>query len=509
LDRQRDKLVAALAGLDADVVGLIEIENPRTGEPDHALDDLVAGLNAELGAGTYAAIETGTLGGDAIKLAIIYKPEKVTPVGQTAFIDSGAFAHRNRVPLAQAFEANGDRFVVVVNHLKSKGSPCADGSVNDPDDVFPDDPDLGDGQANCNLTRLIAANALIDWLATDPTQAGTTHVLVTGDLNAYAMEDPIRAFKDAGYLNLLEMLGTDEYSFVFDGQWGALDYALASPSIAAKVVSAIEWHINADEPPVLDYTMSFKSPNQHDILYSPDAYRSSDHDPIVLGLNMIAPEGAFSSTAYQVLEGVGEATITVTLNTPLGVTVTVTYETEDGTAVAGVDYVAASGSLVFSPGTTSSAFSVAILDNDESQPDRVLSLKLTAFGEMRSANLTILDDDPPLAGFASNSPVRVGSLSVFTNTTTGFGTISYEWNFGDGSPPVTEANPGHLYATAGNYTVILTATNAFGNSVATAVFEVHPYQLFLPIVSRDSAPAASGRVEIFFAPTVAWQANRR
>ena len=277
LERQRAKIVAALAGLDADVVGLIELEN----DSGEAVDDLLAALNAATAAGTYAAIDTGTIGTDAIKVALIYTPAAVTPVGAYAILDSSVDERfddeLNRPALAQSFEdAEGARFTVVVNHLKSKGSAC-DG-----------DPDAGDGQGNCNVTRTEAARALVDWLASDPTGSGDRDVLVIGDLNAYAKEDPIDVFVEAGYTNLIEAFsGAGAYSYVFEGQSGYLDHALASPTLTAQVAGAADWHINADEPPVLDYNVEFKSLNHVETLYAPTPYRSSDHDPVLVGLDLL------------------------------------------------------------------------------------------------------------------------------------------------------------------------------------------------------------------------------
>ncbi|MFO7539228.1 MAG: pullulanase-type alpha-1,6-glucosidase, partial [Chloroflexota bacterium] len=99
--------------------------------------------------------------------------------------------------------------------------------------------------------------------------------------------------------------------------------------------------------------------------------------------------------------------------------------------------------------------------------------------------------DPPLAGFVSNSPVVVGQTAVFTNTTLGTGPLSYQWNFGDGSPLVTMENPTHLYGAVGSYTVVLTATNLAGSSVYTATFVVEQYRLYLPIVAKDGVPTAT------------------
>jgi len=138
-------------------------------------------------------------------------------------------------------------------------------------------------QANCNATRSSAALALADWVNSDPTGIGDPDVLIIGDLNAYLMEDPLTALKDAGLTNLLEA-NPRPYSYVFDGKAGALDHALATSSLAGQVRASIEWHINADEPQLLDYNLE----NGRDSsLFDPDSpYRASDHDPIIIGLDL-------------------------------------------------------------------------------------------------------------------------------------------------------------------------------------------------------------------------------
>jgi hypothetical protein len=291
--RQRDKLLQALAGLNADVLGLNELENTPGVDPlADPVNGIVPGLNAILAAGTYAAINTGTIGTDAIKVGLIYKPSVVTPVGGFQILDSTDDPRfidtKSRPALAQTFEeiATGARFTVVVNHLKSKGSACTDVG----------DPDAGDGQGNCNGTRTLAAQALVDWIATDPTGSGDPDFLIMGDLNSYAMEDPIDAIKvgsddTAGtsddWTNLIaQSVGTYAYSFVFDGQAGYLDHALANASIVGQVTGATEWHINADEPDVLDYDTTFK-PASQEALYEPNQYRTSDHDPLTVGLDLV------------------------------------------------------------------------------------------------------------------------------------------------------------------------------------------------------------------------------
>jgi len=288
--RQRSKIIAALAAIDADVVALIEIENHPGDAP---VADLVAGLNDLVGAGTYSYIATGATGIDVIRQALIFKPATVMPLGPFAVLEDPTFTNprgylaedgtldqMNRPALAQSFlqRATEGVVTVAVNHLKSRSSPCGQGD---------DDPHQG----NCNLTRTLGAQALASWLATDPTGSGDPDVLVIGDLNAYSHEDPIAALTAAGYTDTLGLLlGDYAYSYVYDGQAGHLDYALAGPGLrtTGQVAGVTIWHINADEPQLIDYDMTLKSP-AHDALYAPDPYRSSDHDPVIIGLMLTGP----------------------------------------------------------------------------------------------------------------------------------------------------------------------------------------------------------------------------
>lgn len=279
--RQRDKLVAAIAAIQPDVAALMELENDGHGE-DSAIAQLVAALNAKLGAeGDYRLVDPGIelLGGDEIKVGLVYRAGRLREAGKPAFLEGGAFAGFNRVPLAQAFEPidGGARVVVVANHWKSKGG-CAEAE--------PPDRDRGDGQGCYNPRRVEAARALLDWLATDPTGAGTDAVLIAGDLNAYAQEDPVRLLHQRGYVDTLaQFAGDAPYSFVFNGLSGRLDHALASAALAPRVTGAAEWHINADELTAFDFRAENRG-MQRRRLYAADPFRSSDHDPLVVGLDL-------------------------------------------------------------------------------------------------------------------------------------------------------------------------------------------------------------------------------
>jgi hypothetical protein len=138
-------------------------------------------------------------------------------------------------------------------------------------------------------------------MAGDPTGSGSSDNVIIGDLNSYAMEDPIVALEGAGYTDLIEeYVGTGfadgAYSYNFFSESGYLDHGLASPSLVERITGAAPWHVNADEPSGLDYN-NF---NQ-DVLYQPDPYRSSDHDPVVIGICEATPPVVDVSTDRDVL----------------------------------------------------------------------------------------------------------------------------------------------------------------------------------------------------------------
>lgn len=283
--RQKAKIVSALAGLNADVIGLIEIENDGYSSTS-AISELTAALNSVTGSSAWQYINPGVnkIGGDEIAVGFIYRSDKVTAIGKTAILDSNVDPQfidtKNRPALAQSFRVNSNRAIAtaVVNHFKSKGSDC-----NDIGDL-----DIGDGQGNCNITRTQAAAALVNWLGTNPTGVNDRDYLIIGDLNAYAKENPISTIVNSGYTDLIKLFGGDSaYSYVFDGQAGYLDHGLASSALAPQVLFASDWHINADEPISLDYNTEFKSAAQIANFYGADAYRSSDHDPLVVSLKLI------------------------------------------------------------------------------------------------------------------------------------------------------------------------------------------------------------------------------
>jgi len=277
--RQLQKLTAALLAVDADILALIELEN----NSEQSMRDVLGALNSSTGQNTWAYVPSGLIGRDAIKVGLLFKPAAVTPEGYFAILDHAVDARFNdglsRPGLAQTFRLrqNGELLTVIVAHLKSRSCKNAEGP----------DADQNDGQACFNRARTDAAAALADWSLSDPTRSGSENVLVLGDFNSYRMEDPIRVMQEKGLADLLAAFrGSMTYTFVYDGLAGTLDYAFGNPELATHVTGITVWHINADESAALGYGNGAGKPGSY---YSGNAFRSSDHDPVILGL-------AFTST---------------------------------------------------------------------------------------------------------------------------------------------------------------------------------------------------------------------
>ncbi|MFW3172034.1 ExeM/NucH family extracellular endonuclease [Geodermatophilus sp. CPCC 206100] len=275
-EAQAAKVVAAIDGLGADVVTLLEIEDTDStgfspGDADRALADLTGLLSARSGdAWAYVPLPAELYGveRDAIRNAIVYRTAAVAPAGDPVGLVDETVWGNAREPVAQTFTAAGEVLTVVANHLKSKGS--ADAATGD-------NADSGDGQGAWNGDRVRQARSLAAFV--DRLAAVDPDVVVLGDLNAYTQEDPVQALREAGLTDLGERFDPGRHSYVFDDQSGSLDHALATPSLTARVTGLAHWNVNAVESVAYQYDGDPE-------LYAPDPYRSSDHDPLVLGVGL-------------------------------------------------------------------------------------------------------------------------------------------------------------------------------------------------------------------------------
>lgn len=301
-NRQHQKILSAMKSIDADVYGLMEIANNGYDQKS-----AIAYLARALGSDWKYVIppNANKLGSDVIAVGILYNSKRVKTLSDAVVYDD--LTQKNRVTMAQSFSPlnGGKTFTVIPNHLKSKGS-C-------PTDTTSPDADQGDGQGCWNATRLDAANNLVKWIGTNPTKANNPHFLLIGDMNSYAKEDPILALEKANFKVLLndEKIGQGKsaYSYVFGvasdpngfGGAGNLDHAIADTELYPMVKQAFTWHINADEPSVIDYNENFKTEEQKATFYSDDPYRSSDHDPVIVDLalsdSVVVPDSPDSNSS--------------------------------------------------------------------------------------------------------------------------------------------------------------------------------------------------------------------
>ena len=288
-EKQAAKIVPAIQALRAEVVTLMEIEDTDStgytpGNADAALADLVQRLNEDAGFDKWAYVPLPerlyTVRRDAIRNGIIYQPRWVETVGAPVGLVDETVWFNAREPIAQTFTAEGDAFTVVANHFKSKspGSPTGDNT------------DSGDGQGQWNGDRVRQAKSLVAFTKRLVRETGDRDLLLMGDFNAYTMEDPIETLREAGFVNLGEQLDPGRYSYVFDDMSGSLDHALASQSLVRKVTDVTHWNINAVESFAYQY---YGDP----ALYDESPYRSSDHDPLLLGLELEAAITCFGKEA--------------------------------------------------------------------------------------------------------------------------------------------------------------------------------------------------------------------
>lgn len=260
-EQQRARIGAAIEALDPHVIGVMELENDGFG-PASAASDFIR--LAESATGQSWAVtrpladDTGT---DRITVGFFYRSDRLKALGPAQTLTGGDF-EKSRQPQAQLFQQlpDGEKLLVVVNHLKSKGS-CPDSGA---------DSNQRDGQGCWNPVRLRSAKRMTAWASNVAIAGGTENVLILGDMNAYRNEDPIAAIRSAGFTELMDDQQGETYSFVFAGQRGTLDYAFASPELLGRVQQAFIWNVNAAFPARVELPQPW--------------LRFSDHDPVIVDL---------------------------------------------------------------------------------------------------------------------------------------------------------------------------------------------------------------------------------
>jgi len=259
--QQRDRIGAAITSLEPHVLAVMELENDGFG-PYSAAQDFIQLAN-QASRKTWAVTRPAddNTGTDKITVGIFYRTDQLKAIGPAQTLSGGVF-ERSRQPQAQLFQrlTDGETMLIVINHLKSKGS-CPDAGIN---------ANQNDGQGCWNEVRRISAEKMSHWAKETAVAAGTDNILILGDMNAYRNEDPIDAIRSAGFTELMESDQLPVYSFAYAGQHGSLDYAFASDALVEQVRQAYIWHVNAAFPAHVQLPQAW--------------LRFSDHDPVIVEL---------------------------------------------------------------------------------------------------------------------------------------------------------------------------------------------------------------------------------
>ncbi len=261
--KQRTKVKNALATIHADVYGLVEIEQGQA-----ALAEIAADLTEywkEKTGDHYDYIrDKGTLDGSYTKAGFVYNSDRIQPVGILSENNS-IVRHRKMVQGFILIE-NNERFIYSINHFKAKSGSASGRNA-----------DQGDGQGSYNYNRVQESMSVLQNVEAYVNYYEDNDLLIMGDLNAYAKEDPIQKFVEAGMYDLHRYFHADSsYSYVFGEQAGYLDHAIANKSLLRQVTGMAAWHVNSDESDEYTYDKS------SDL----SIFRYSDHDPVLVGLRL-------------------------------------------------------------------------------------------------------------------------------------------------------------------------------------------------------------------------------
>ncbi len=495
--RQKDKIVQAILGINPDVLGVIEMQNNGT----TAINDLISGLNSIAGAGTFAAATAPSngYGCDAIKVDFIYKPARVNLLS-IASPDTTVYTSftQARSPVAATFQqiSNGATFTAVMNHFKSKSSSA--GGIGDADS--------SDGQGLSNGTRVRNANDLKNWLATNPTATTDPDFILMGDFNAYAEEDPMTTLETAGYSNVS---ANSSYSYVFDGTWGSLDHALTNTTLNTQVTSASKLHINSDEPNILDYNVEFKSAGQVTGLYAANPFRSSDHDPVVVEMNLTAPvtptfsiNAAALSNSNYVSGTAGTATSTITINrTSFPDPITLSLEVSPTNA--GITAT----SFTNNPNSTGTSTLNLNVDTTVAAGNYTLTVKGTSNATVISSNTLNIVVAQPCTGISvtpTSASIAVAGTQNLTATLTPSGCVpsaAVSWSSADTNIASVNTLSGVVTGVAAGGPINITATSGAlsASSAITVTASVAASGLVINEVDYDQSvnPDSTEYVEIF------------
>ena len=257
--KQREKVSNALAKINADLYGFVEIEQGQD-----ALEELAVDLTTNTGR-TFTYIDDGgSASGSYTKAGFVYCSEVLTPY--LSLQENNTEPRERKKTQAFIENATGETFLFSVNHFKAKSGTG-----------YGDNADQGDGQGRFNGDRVREAHSVLANYAKDCVFYNDSDILIMGDLNAYAKEDPIMVLQQGGMTDLHRAFHADSsYSYTYHGTAGYLDHALCNSTLYPQVTGMVAYHINSDENDGYTYDKSNDA----------SMFRCSDHDPVIVGLRL-------------------------------------------------------------------------------------------------------------------------------------------------------------------------------------------------------------------------------
>ena len=252
---QTQKICKAFKQINADIYALCEIQ-----KGDSAAQMLVDAMNKMAKKNLYAYVSHGWTNSDMISCGYIYRTDKVKPYGEMQYAYQDTTSHYRYRLMACGFEeiASGERFVLNINHLRSK---------------------RGTGSES-NEKRMANVDSLLVMLDKIEQEQvfGDSDILLVGDYNSYTQEEPIQTLVRAGYADMVMRDDSTGYSYVYHSEAGYLDRVFASESMAKQVKQVAVYHLNAD----YFYSRGFKR-GLDDTMF-----RYADHDPILIRVELSA-----------------------------------------------------------------------------------------------------------------------------------------------------------------------------------------------------------------------------
>lgn len=250
---QTEKISKALTHINADIYAICEIQ-----KGDSAAEMLVRAMNERAKKARYAYVSQGWSNGDTISCGYIYRTDRVRPYGDLQYGYHNPNNHYRYRMVACGFEEikSGERFVLNINHLRSK---------------------RGTGDES-NSKRMVNVDSLLVMLDKIEKEQlfGDADILLVGDYNCYSQEQPIQTLVQAGYEDVLMQYDSTGYSYVYHSEAGYLDRAFASPTMAAQVKAVHPYHLNAD----YFYSRGYKR------RLDKTMFRYADHDPILISIQL-------------------------------------------------------------------------------------------------------------------------------------------------------------------------------------------------------------------------------